>query len=146
MSKLRRILLILAFFVLSGQALAQSAESLPTIYVSALNGHTIQRVSPNTGVATTIYSDQTTTGDMPNFLPEGMAIGPDGKIYVCVSPNDKILRMNQDGTQVETVYQRNSETQPTGPEGASFDSSGNLFFNTRQPNHTGVWEIAGAGA
>ena len=72
-----------------------------------------------------IYSDTSTTNGNPNFLPEGLAIGPDGKLYVCVPLNDKILRMNQDGTQVETVY---SGAMPTGPEGPSFNGN-DLFFN-----------------
>ena len=105
------------------------AQELPgpgqPVFVSTFNTGEILKIDSNLGTTTVIYSDTSTTNGNPNFLPEGLAIGPDGKLYVCVPLNDKILRMNQDGTQVETVY---SGAMPTGPEGPRFNGN-DLFFN-----------------
>ena len=150
MSKRLGILLISAFSLLPAEALGQG----PQIYISTFNGNQIQTVNPNTGTQAMIYSD--TSGSGANFLPEGITLGQDGKVYVCVPVNNKILRMNQDGTQPETVYDFSKTTSttcnggacPTGPEGPSIDANGNLFFNTRgsPATHTGIWEIAGVTA
>ena len=125
----------LVTFPAFGQALLGPGQP---VFVSTFTSGKILRVDSNLGTTTVIYSDTSTTGGVPNFRPEGITIGPDGKLYVCVPLNNKILRMNQDGSQVETVY---SGANPTGPEGPSFNGN-DLFFNTESPS-TGVWEIAG---
>jgi hypothetical protein len=73
----------------------------------------------------------------PPETPEDIVVGPDGKIYICDADQNTIRRMNQDGSLVETVY----STSPAGPEGPSFNTLGDLYFNTRGPGHTGVWKI-----
>ena len=77
-------------------------------------------------------------GDMSAY-PESIVVGPDGKIYVADPDNHQIFRMNPDGTQQETIL--NGADQ--GPTGLSFNSLGDLYFNTRSP-HTGVWKITAA--
>ena len=84
------------------------------------------------------------------FLGEGMVIGPDGKLYVCDGFFDRILRMNQDGTQVEVIYdqattspaQCGGQACPTGPEGPTF-LNGDLYFNTRQNGPCSALPICG---
>jgi hypothetical protein len=138
---------------LSSSALlpAEALGQEPQIYISTFHLNQIQTVNPNTGTATPVYTDS--SGEGSNFLPEGITLGQDGKIYVAVPLDNKIIRMNQDGSQVETVYDLaapacNDPACPSGPEGPSIDASGNLFFNTRgaPATHTGVWEIAGVTA
>ncbi len=71
--------------------------------------------------------------------PESIVVGPDGKMYVAEPDDNRILRMSLDGTQQETVMYLTVQ----GPTGLSFNSLGDLYFNTRSP-HTGVWKITAA--
>ncbi len=112
-----------------------SAPTGETVYVSTFSGNQILKVVDGAPSATTTVVN-TAAGESP----EDIVVGPDGKIYVCDSDQNRIRRMNQDGTAVETVYQF-STTGPTGPEGPSFNTLGELYFNTRGPGHTGVWKI-----
>lgn len=143
MSKRTSALLVPALWLLSVCAWGQSPPPpVPQIYITTLNGNQVQSVDGNNATTTTIYSD--TSGEGFNFLPEGITLGADGKLYVANTQNSKILRMNQDGSQVETIYDQSTcgEGCPFSPEGPVIDASGNLFFNTAS-DHTGVWEIAG---
>jgi hypothetical protein len=93
-------------------------------------------VDGTTGAITVVYTGST------NFLPEDITVGPDNKIYVCDPTNGRIVRMNQNGTNVETVY-----NEPAGgPQGPRFNSAGTLFFNTKGSNPSGVWKIDGLAA
>ncbi|HKS97278.1 MAG TPA: hypothetical protein VJV74_14230 [Terriglobia bacterium] len=143
MNKRRFVWLILAFGAVSIQSWGQSTT--PQTYISTLNSHQIQSVNLTTGATTTIYFDNSTTGDFSNFLPEGVTLGQDSKIYVAVTQNNKIVRMNQDGSEFETVYDQGACdcSGPVSPEGPVIDAAGNLFFNTAS-GHSGVWEIAAA--
>ena len=112
------------------------------LFVSTFTQGGIVRLNAATGEQQTIYYDPFL------FRPEGIAVGPDGKIYVCDSLGGRILRMKQDGTQVEIIYDRSWSPYlkwPGGPEGPSFLGP-DLYFNTRGNGvkHTGVWKIAGA--
>src|SRR5262249_50928723 len=119
------------------------AQANPPIFVSSFNFHHIQRIDGST--VTIIHTDD-------REFPEGMVVGPDGKLYVCEGAGftpgffNRIIRMNQDGTQVEPVYLKVGSAGPNAPEGPSFSPSGALFFNTRQTDtpHNGVWKITGA--
>lgn len=146
MSKRLSLLLISGFWLLSLQAWGQLTVPPPQIYITTLNGNQVEAVDANGTIALTtpIYTDHSTTEDFPNFLPEGIALGQDGKLYVANTQNNKILRMNQDGSQVETIYDQLicGDGCPVSPEGPALDANGNLFFNTAS-GHTGVWEIAG---
>ncbi len=128
--------LLVALLLFAGNALAQglvvTTPPAPTIFVSTFTGHTIVRIQGNT--STVIHN-----GSEASEFPEGLVVGPDKKIYYCDSDNNRIFRMNFDGTQFETVYSGN----PPGPEGPSFQGS-DLIFNTRgpEPPSTGVWKIA----
>jgi sugar lactone lactonase YvrE len=109
----------------------------------------VKAVDDGSGTVTAI---NTASGEQP----EDIVVGPDGKIYICDADQNKIRRMNQDGTGVEVVYDRslnsNSTTAcaggpcPSGPEGPSFSTKGDLYFNTRgaPATHTGVWKITSA--
>src|SRR3990170_3884038 len=67
--------------------------------------------------------------------PEDGVCGPDGRIYFAESLAGRLARYDTDGTNPTPL-------QATGhPEGLAFDAVGNLFFNTRNPSHTGVWKI-----
>jgi sugar lactone lactonase YvrE len=117
-----------------GSRMAQ-AESTPpptgeTVYVSTFTGGQIVKVVDGVSPATTVINSSA-------YYPEDIVVGPDGKIYICDADQNQIRRMNQDGTDIETVY----STNPAGPEGPSFNTLGDLYFNTRGPTHTGVWKI-----
>jgi len=133
---------LLLFFILSvlvGQVLGESG---PPIYVSAftLTGDgQILKIDGTTGATTTVYKSS-------GFFPEDITVGPDNKVYVCDPTKGQIVRMEQDGTKVQTVYpQPNSHLSelPGGPQGPRFNSAGTLFFNTKGSGANGVWKIEG---
>src|SRR6266576_1770076 len=107
-----------------------------TIYISTFDGHQIP--------TTVVNSDSTKS-------PEDLIVGPDGKICVCDSDNNDVRRIDPSTLTVETVYnfsptlttQCNGGVCSKGPEGPSFNTLGDLYFNTRggPSTHTGVWKI-----
>jgi hypothetical protein len=120
-----------------------------TVFVSSFNGHQILRIDVTGGSPAVTALDIDPAEDVPeDFLPEDIVVGPDGKIYICDAPNDRIFRMNQDGSEFEPVYEQSGTTPPSGPEGPSFLGP-DLYFNTRgdgTPGHTGIWRIPGVAA
>jgi hypothetical protein len=68
-------------------------------------------------------------------------VGPDTKLYACVPSANKIVRMNQDGTGFEVVYEATGPTDPRAPQCGRFSARGDLLFSTKSPYHTGVWKI-----
>lgn len=121
------------------------------VYVSTFGGRQILAVGSMTGTTKVIYTD---TVSSPAFMPEGIVVGPDARIYICDSTSNRIWRIKQDGTQAEKIFDASTTTGctnatggaascPTGSEGPSVGSDGALYFNTRDATHTGVWKIAG---
>ncbi|MGD0402053.1 MAG: hypothetical protein ABSB66_02555 [Candidatus Acidiferrales bacterium] len=142
--------ILLILFVLCLGAVSKDL-SAQTVYVSTGQGNQILSVNGQTGTFTVISSGNPLPGVIPNFVPEAMAIGPDGKIYAADPTDDLIVRMNQDGSQPEIPYRFDCDSDcPTSPQGPSFNpsSTGDLYFNTEYANATGngVWVITGAGS
>jgi len=116
-----------------------------TIYISTFDGHQILKVVDAVNPTTTVVNTDSTKS------PEDLVVGPDGKIYVCDSDNNDVRRIDPSTLTVETVYnfsptlttQCNGGVCPKGPEGPSFNTLGDLYFNTRggPSTHTGVWKI-----
>jgi sugar lactone lactonase YvrE len=119
----------------SQPAQAQTGE---TIYISTFTGNQILKVvDAASPTITVINTDAAET-------PENIVVGPDGKIYICDADQNRIRRMNQDGSGVVVVYDKGtSTTLPGGSEGPSFNTLGDLYFNTRGTpgTHTGIWKI-----
>jgi len=115
-----------------GLEFVPTSETGEAIFISTFGGNEIVKVVDGapSAATTVINTDATAT-------PEDIVVGPDGKIYICDADQNRIRRMNQDGTGLETVY----STNPAGPEGPSFNTLGDLYFNTRNAPHTGVWKI-----
>jgi hypothetical protein len=63
-------------------------------------------------------------------------------IYLCGPQSGRIIRIDQNGTpgSLSVVYQATTGG-PQSPEGPSFNTTGNLAFNTRSTTG-GVWEIS----
>lgn len=115
-----------------------------TLYVTESRNHRIRAVSPG-GAVTTVagcgpsgattgdYKDE--TGDKACFdSPTGIAIGPDGALYVADSGNSVIRRVTPDG--VTTTYAGKSSGNSDGqlraarfqnPEGVAFGPDGTLY-------------------
>lgn len=134
--------LALALLLLSGSALAAPETTTgPQVFVSTFDSHQILSVDGTTGAVTVIF-----TGGS-NFVPEDIVVGPDKKLYICNSDFNQIIRMDLNGSNVETIYDaiNFSETShPQGPEGPSFHGAGDLYFNTRGfTTHSGVWKMPG---
>jgi len=135
----------------------------PTIFVSTGSGGQILAVARDTGLTTVIFAGGST------FAPEDLVVGPDGKIYVCNTTGNQIIRLTpatnpaNPVTAVEKVFDNSGSTsKQTLPEGCSFVStfsdsaaaSLDLYFNAQAPADSctpgpstsciGVWKIAGA--
>lgn len=126
-----------------------------TVFISTYLGGQIIRVDGNIG-RFRVASVGPSCGDFPGcFHPEGLAVGPDNKVYIADPSHGKISRMNQDGSQFETVFQFTGASSCNfgdasfpgiTPEGPAFSSSpsGDLYFNTSYCP-SGVYVIPGAG-
>lgn len=126
------VFLAAAFLLVCGQA-----RGTDTVYVSDFTGHRILKLEIGQTTTVTPIHDGSENGE----LPEGIVFGPDGKIYFCDSLNNRIFRVKPDGTEFERIYLGSMD--PKGPEGPVFLGH-DLYFNTRDPNHTGIWKIANA--
>ncbi len=129
---------LFAFLWVAVQVRAQG----PPVYISNFSGHQILKVDGSTGAVSIVYTDPTSMME-----PEGIAVGPDGKIWICDSVNSRILQINQDGSDPQVVFTGSSDYPPEGAEGPSFDPAGDLFFNTRADvgnGPSGVWDINAA--
>src|SRR5712691_7882067 len=135
------ILFVFVSLLWPGLAAAQTARSGPAVYISTAGGNQILAVDGETG--NTVLIGNLTSGS----APEDIIVGPDKRIYICDTANNKIYRVRQDGTPFETIYDAltaPSGHKPVGPEGPSFNGS-DLYFNTAAGrSSTGVWVITGA--
>jgi hypothetical protein len=104
------------------------------MYVTTGAGGQVLTVDGTTGAFEILSNGPTCTGTPPCFNPTGAVVGPDSKIYVTDQVNSEIWRMNQDGSQLEAVYQGSGcpDSAPCEVEGPSFSGSGtgDLYFNT----------------
>jgi hypothetical protein len=128
------------------------------VYVSTQSGGQILEVDGTDTFATAgMYPVMVVSGNPGEggFSPEGVVIGPDGKLYITDPTNREIWRMNQDSTEAELVYnwaEFVSDLIPSNPQGPSFSSNsgGNLYFNSQSSgnngNGSGVFEIPGVGS
>ena len=96
----RGILLALIIFCVGGTSRALLAQ---TVFVSTGQGSQILNVNGQTGTFTVVSTGNPFPNVNPNFFPEGMTVGPDGKIYATDPTDGLIVRMNSDGTQPEAV-------------------------------------------
>jgi len=121
-----------------------TVKSGPGVYVSTAGGQQILAADGAVGTTVAIHTETIAN----SFSPEDIIVGPDKRIYICDPPKNKIYRVRQDNTGFEKIYDSSIPTfpnNPTGPEGPSFDASGNLYFNTNAgESSSGVWVITGA--
>jgi hypothetical protein len=115
----------------------------PFVYVTTFDGN-LYKVDTASHVKTLIFSSE-------GAPFEDAGVGPDGKVYVCVSLRDYIFRVDPNGFNYEVAYQKVSESDPAGPEGISFNSKGDAYFNTRNNDGetstaTGLWKLPGLGS
>jgi len=151
MQKVRILVLVCALAgaaVVAAPSYGQGEPPEYTVFVSSLTGEQILKIEIFNG--TTVKTTAIFTGS-PGFRPEDIAVGPDNKVYVCDPTNSKIIRIKDDGTsfgngsKFEIVYMfpQGSLVHPEMPQGPRFDALGNLYFNTKEPTHTGIWRIEG---
>ena len=107
------------------------------LYVSNGAGHQILKVDGTTGATTVLFTDRSATP----MDPEGIVVGPDGRIWIADPTNGRIDLMGQDGSNLQGVY---SGTPTVSPQGPSFDGAGNLFFNSKGATPSGVFIIVAA--
>jgi sugar lactone lactonase YvrE len=119
------------------------------MYIGDTSNHRIRKVTP-AGVVTTLagtgivgYNDGTGTNAYFN-LPSGLAVGPDGNIYVADQSNHLIRKVTPAG--VVTTIAGNpgtsgfadgtgTDTQFNYPTGLAVDASGNIYV-ADQGNHS----------
>ncbi|MEJ2010458.1 MAG: hypothetical protein P8Z30_20285, partial [Acidobacteriota bacterium] len=81
----------LTFYLLASICVAVLVQAQgPPVYVSNYSGHQILKVDGTSGAVSVVYTDPDAT-----MSPEGIAVGPDGKIWICDSVNSRILQINQ---------------------------------------------------
>jgi len=130
----RKVVALVCVLLGAGVALAPAfGQSGPTVFVSSFTGEQILKIDGTTGQTTAIF-----TGS-PGFRPEDIAVGPDNKVYVCDPSNNRIIRMNQNGSSVETVFGLGSPL--LRPEGPRFNGFGDLLVNTQGSTHSGIWKF-----
>lgn len=111
-----------------------------TVYVAdAGDSNRIRKIAPD-GIVTTLaggnegYSDGPATSASFN-TPSGLALGPDGGLFVADTGNNQIRKITRDG-QVSTVAGNGkagytdgpaSQAQFNGPIGVAVDKAGNLY-------------------
>lgn len=129
---------LLAFLTVAGDSskAAPGVHILVTIAKRHPNGKVVS-VDPTLLMATTVIR--------PLDYPIGIALGPDGRLYVAETYGKRILRYNLDGSDKETVM-RSSRLYPGV---IAFTPEGDLLFSTRGPGGTtqstmGIWRIRGA--
>lgn len=145
--------ILLVLFVLCVAATSRDLRAQSpgvSVFVSTQSGNQILKVDGNLGSFSIISSGNPFPGVVPNFVPEAMVVGPDGKLYITDPTDGLVVRMNQDGSQPELAYlfSCDSTTCPGNPQGPSFSSSGtgDLYFNTKSGAFgVGIWTVPGAG-
>ena len=111
-----------------------------TVYIADSGNNAIRKVSTDGEVSTLAggkpgYRDGRGTEAQFNW-PTGIAVGPDGNIYVCDSGNNKIRRITPDGV-VSTIAGRIVAGRSDGPAfeaefnfptGIAVDKMGNIYI------------------
>ena len=118
-----------------------------TVFISERFGHRVRKVTPD-GIIQTVAGTGAPgfSGDGGDALlaeldePRGLALGPDGSLYVADQNNDRIRRLSPDGT-IQTVVGGGDATLEEGqlaskvaldaPDGIAFGSDGALTIATR---------------
>jgi len=138
------LLFLIALPWLPVQAWGQTGATGETVYLSTFSGNQVIRVVDSSPASVSVI--YTNTSATPAFLPEDIVVGPDNKIYVCDATASRIWRVTPTGAAVK-IYDASTAAPPNNPhggEGPSFNSAGDLFFNTRNDSGTptGIWKLA----
>ena len=99
--------ILLVLFVLCVAATSRDLRAQSpgvSVFVSTQSGNQILKVDGNLGSFSIISSGNPFPGVVPNFVPEAMVVGPDGKLYITDPTDGLVVRMNQDGSQPELAY------------------------------------------
>lgn len=126
----------LCFGLLCCFAMTAAGQSDATLFVSSYLGGSIYKVDAATGDVTKIYTNL-------GSLFEDLVVGPDKLLYACDPTKERILRMDQNGGNVQVVYEA-AGADPRRPQCGRFTYSGDLVINTGWPYHSGVWVIPAA--
>jgi hypothetical protein len=142
MSRIRLFLFsafLFVFFASIATAQCTLSNSHDGAYVTSFTGEQILAVNrTGTGVAPFVVVTLN-NGERA----EDVTFGPDNKLYVSLPTNNRIIRVDSDGKNRRTVYDKASTPSgPPGPFGVRFNAQLDLLFSTKGTD--GIWRIAGA--
>ena len=115
-----------------------AVDSQGNVYLSDFTGHRVYRVSPGgnlfviagMGIPGLTGDGGTATAAMLN-MPAGLAVGPEGELYICDTGNQRI-RVVQDGwirtLQLPSQDAEGNPKPPGTPIAVAVDEQGTLFF------------------
>jgi DNA-binding beta-propeller fold protein YncE len=79
----------------------------------------------------------------PFGLPRGVAVGPDGLIYVSDTFSSQFVVLDQDGGLVSVFGERGTmDTQVNFPEGVAVSEDNTFYVADRQNNRVQAWQLS----
>jgi hypothetical protein len=110
-------------------------------YIASATGEQILAVDRTATGATPFVVRTLNNGETADG---GLTVGPDNKVYVALTSSNRIIRMDLNGANRETVYDKGATSGPTGPYGLKFNARLDLFFSTKGASASGIYRILGA--
>ncbi len=99
------------------------------LLISDIPANVIYRWTPDAGLSVWMRRSggEGVTAAGPRPGSNGLAVGPDGRLYLCEHGNRRVSAVNADGTR-QTIADRFEGRRLNSPNDLVFDGHGNLFF------------------
>jgi len=130
---------------------AVAVDAAGDLLIADKGNNRIRRVDAKSGVITTVAGNSEIYGFAGDggpadhallSLPLGVAVAPDGDVFISDTGNDRVRRLGKDGT-IATVFGAHGEL--SGPGGLAISASGDLYIADIVDNRIAVLPGAAAG-